>query len=156
MIDELSHKREDLGIIGRGRKNQFTVAESIFHCFCHIIPGQVEQRDFGAVIFFQLVSQKFNCLFRISVYRGVGDHYAFILRSIGRPCVVQVQIIAKVFGENRSVKRTDRLDIQTGSGFQQFLRLCSVLPYDSEIVSSGFAGPVFFHIICTEFTETVS
>ena len=54
------------------------------------------------------------------------------------------------------MKRTDLLDIQTCSFFEYTLHLGSVFAYDTDVVSSGFAGPVFLCVKGAELAESVS
>ena len=51
---------------------------------------------------------------------------------------------------------TDCLDIQSCGSFQELLNLCTVFSNDSDIVTACFAVPVFLHVKCSEFTESIS
>ena len=155
MIDKLSHKRENIRVICRCSKNDFSVTESILNTFCHILSCKVIQDNFRASVCFKLLGEQFNRFFRVTVHRGVRDHNAFTLDSVGRPCVIKVQIISEIFGKNRTVQRADRLNIQSRCLFQQCLYLRAVFADDTEIIPSRFASPVFLCIQCTEFSEAV-
>jgi hypothetical protein len=45
-------------------------------------------------LFFQSFSQQLRCLAGVTVDGGVGDDNAFAFHSVGRPDVIQVQIVA--------------------------------------------------------------
>ena len=51
---------------------------------------------------------------------------------------------------------TDDGNIQSGSLFQQSLHLCAVLANNADIIAAGFICPIFFHVQCAKFAETVS
>ena len=63
--------------------------------------------------------------------------------------------MSKIFGENRSVKRTDGLDIQSCGYFQKVLYLYAIFSNDTDKVSSCLIIPWLFHIQGTEFSEAV-
>ena len=156
-FDEGAHEGENISIIGRGGQNDFTVAERVLHALRHIIPGQIADRNLRAAFFLQLFFQYLYGLFSISVNGGIENGDAFGFYSVGRPDVVEIQIIGKVFLQDRAVQGTDGPDLQGGSLFQDSLRLCAVFSDDAEIVSSGFAGPAFriLPVQSTEFAEGI-
>ena len=91
----------------------------------------------------------------MSVYGCIGDHYTFTLYFVGRPDIVFFQIMSKVLGKDRSVKRADRLNIQGCCYFEKLLYLRTVFSNDSDIVAACFAVPVLFYIKSSEFTESI-
>ena len=154
MVDEFLHEWEDVSIVGGGSQNDFAVTESIFHSFCHVAASKVIDSNFAASCF-QFFCQQLYRFFGVAVYRSVSNDNAFFFRLIGRPGVVEIEIVAQIFGENRAVEWADSLDIQSSCFFQQSLYLCAVFANDTDVVASCFASPVFFHIQCAEFAETV-
>ena len=155
MIDKFTHKRENICVISGRGKNQFPIAECVLHCLCHILARQVCDNHLWAPFCGQLCGQGFYGFLCISINRGIGDQDAFCLYGIGGPCIVEPQIVSKVFFQYRAVQRADGLDIQPGCFFQEALDLGAVFPDDSDIVTARFACPVLFHIKGTEFPESV-
>ena len=64
--------------------------------------------------------------------------------------------MSKIFCKDRTVQRTDDLNIEGGCNFQKVLYLLSVFPYDSDKVSSCFIIPGFLYIQRAEFAKSVS
>ena len=75
--------------------------------------------------------------------------------TIGRPGIVKVQVITKIFGQNRSMEWTDDLDIQVGSFLQKSLNLYTVFSNDTDVITTSLTSPVFLYIQCSKFTECV-
>ena len=66
---------------------------------------------------------------------------AVALRRVGRPQVVQADVLAEVFREDGAVQRADNGDVQPGGLFEQRLHLRAVLADDADVVAAGLAGP---------------
>ena len=87
----------------------------------------------------------------MTVYRSVGDHDSVILRCVGRPGIIEANIMSKIFSKNRSVEWADGLDIQSCGYFQKILHLHTIFSNDADIVSSCLIVPWFICIQGTEF-----
>ena len=153
-MDEFLHEGEDISVVSSGSQHQLAIAERIFHSFCHIVPGKVGNGDLLAFCC-QLLSQQFYGLLGVAVNRGVSDHNAFTLHPVGRPDIVQIDVVAQIFGQHRAVQGSDDGNVQTGGLLQQCLYLGAILTNDADVVAAGFAGPVFFHIQRTKLAEAV-
>ena len=88
----------------------------------------------------------------MTIYGSVGDHDSVCLRCVGRPGVIKSDIMAKIFGEYRAMKRTDFLDIKCCSNFEKCLNLFAVFSYDTDEVTSCFVIPRLLYIERTEFS----
>ena len=53
-----THKWENISVVCNCGKYQFTVTESLFHCFCHVISCKVKYSYFRASFFFQFLEQE--------------------------------------------------------------------------------------------------
>lgn len=112
VLDECTHKREGFSVVCNAGQYQLAVAESVFHCLCHVFSCKIADNNLRAALFFQLLCKKLCCFLCMSVYRCVGDHYAFALYFIRRPDIIFLQIMSKIFGKDRSVKRADGLEFR--------------------------------------------
>ena len=112
MIEELTHEREDVSVVGCGSKDHLAVTEGIFYILCPVVSCQVTNSYLRATFFFKLLRKDLNSLFRVAINGCVCDQDAFIFRLVGRPGVVDVQIVFQVFGKNRSVERADDLNVK--------------------------------------------
>ena len=155
MVNKLLHKGEQFCIVGCGGQHQLIVAEGILHSLCHILSGKVGDNHFGTALFSALFCQQFHCLLGVAVYRSIGDHDTLALRGIGRPCVIQIQIIAQILLQHRAMEGADHSNIQAGSLLQQGLHLCAILAHDADIVAPCLASPLFLYIQRAELTKTV-
>ena len=91
------HKRIDACVVGCGGKNQFAVAESIGESQGHIVSCQIVYDNLWTAFASQFVSQQIHCFFCMSVDRSVGDHDTFFFRCVGRPGVVQTDVMSEIF-----------------------------------------------------------
>ena len=91
----------------------------------------------------------------MAVHGGVGDGNAFALHAVAGPDVVEVEVVAEIFAEHRAVQRADDGDVQRGDLLKHGLYLSAVFAHNAEIVTSGFAGPLLFHIQRAELAEGV-
>ena len=157
MLNELPHEGEHISVIGCGSQHDLSVPESVFHCFRHVVPGQVADGHLRAAQFLQLRRHEFGRLFRMAVHRGVEYSNTLGFHTVGGPGVVQVQVVAEILIQYRSMQRADDLDIQGRSLLQHCLYLGAVLAHDTEVIPAGFAGPSFFilRVQCAELAEGV-
>ena len=155
MVDELAHEGEDAGVVGGGGQNQLVVAEGVLHGLGHVAAGQIVDGDRRAALFAQHVGQRLHGLLRVAVDRGVGDDDAVALRRVGRPQVVQADVLAEVFREDGAVQRADDGDVQPGGLFEKRLHLRAVLADDADVVAAGLAGPFLLHIQRAELAKAV-
>ena len=156
MVDEGAHEGVDIVVVGRGRQHQAVIAEGVFHSLSHIVAGQVSDDDLGAAFLFQKSGELFHSLFCVAVDGGVGDQDALILRGVGGPLVIEIDIITQILGEDRAVQRADDLDIQCRGFLEQVLGLQAVFADNAEIIAARFACPVFLlDIEGSEFAEAV-
>ena len=63
--------------------------------------------------------------------------------------------MCQIFSQDRSMQRADRLNVQSCSCFEKFLHLCTVFTNNTDIITTGFAIPVFLYIKSTKFTKSV-
>ena len=91
----------------------------------------------------------------MAVYGSVGNHDSVILRCVGRPGIIETDVVAKVFIEYRAVERADSLDIQSCSYFKKVLNLHAVFSYDADVISSCLIIPWLLNVKSTEFSESV-
>ena len=92
----------------------------------------------------------------MAVNGGVGNQDTLILCAVGRPDVVQIDVVAQILCQHRAVEGADDGNVQTCGLLQQCLGLCAVLTHDADVVAACFAGPVFLHIQRAELAEAVS
>ena len=156
MMNEFLHEGEDVGIVGGGGQHQLAVPESVLHGLGHVAPGEVVHDDLGAALVRQLLRQQLCRRLRVAVDGGVGDHNAVALHPVGRPDVVQIQIIPQILRQHGAMQGADDGNVQPGGLFQQRLHLRAVLAHDADVVPAGFVRPVFFHVQSTELAEAVS
>ena len=156
MMNEFLHEGEDVGIVGGGGQHQLSVTESVLNGLGHVAPCEVMHDDLGAALVRQLLRQQLRCRLRVAVDGGVSDHNAVALHPVGRPDVVQIQIIPKILRQHGAVEGADDGNIQPRRLFQQRLHLRAVLAHDADVVPAGFVCPVFFHVQSTELAEAVS
>ena len=97
MADEFAHEREDFVIVGCGRQDEAVIAEGILHGLGHVFPGQVAGADVFTAEGGELFGQLFRGFLCVSVNGGVSDKNAGILRAVGRPGIILVDIISDVF-----------------------------------------------------------
>ena len=142
MADELLHEREYIRIVSSSRQHQPVISERIFHSLGHVASCQIVHYDSLLALRSELLCQQLGCSLCIAVYRSVADAYAFSLRSVARPCIVQIDVVSEIFREDRSVQRTDHSDIESCCLLQHVLHLCAVFSYDTDIVTSCLACPV--------------
>ncbi len=155
MMDKLFHKRENIGIISRSSKHKSAISEGIFHSLRHIAAGKVVDDHLRAASGAQLLRKQINRLFRVSVDGCIGDNDALALHRIGRPGIVQVDIIAEIFGQHRPVQRADYADIKPRSLFQKSLHLRTVFADDADVVPSCLACPFFLRVERAELAEPI-
>ena len=157
MLDECVHEGEDAVVVGCGRQNQTVIAESILNSLGHIVAGKIRDNNLLAAFLLKKLCQFHNGLFGIAVDRSVGDQNTFVLGCVGRPFVIEVDVIAQIFVKHGAVQRADDPDVETGGLFEQVLGLQTILAYDAEIVAAGFACPAFgiLYVIGTELAEAV-
>ena len=110
--DIIIHKRINACIISCGGQYQFAVTERIGQRQRHVIPCKIINHNFWTSFSAQFIGQNFHCFFRVAVYRSVGDYNSLCLRGIGRPCVIQSDVMSEIFSKHRSVERADGLNIQ--------------------------------------------
>ena len=155
MIDELAHEREDLRVIGGGGENDLAVTEGVLHALRHILAGEVVDDDLGAACLAQLFGEDLDRFLGVAVNGGIGDHDALGLYAVGRPCVVQIEVIAEVLGKHGTVQRADDLNIEPCRLFQDSLNLLAVFADDADIVAAGFTRPILFDVQRAELAEAV-
>ena len=154
--DKVIHKWINARVVSGSSKNQFGITESITDGQGHIISCEVIDKNSRASFGSELFCKEIYSISGVTVNRSVGDHDSVCFRRVGRPGVIKSDIMAKVFGKDRAVKRTDLLDIKGCSNFEKCLYLFSVFSYDTNEIASCFVIPRFFCIESTEFAETVS
>ena len=76
VMDKGFHIREDIRIVGGGRKNELSVAEGILYGLGHVTAGQVVDHDLGAALFGQFLSQQLHGGFGVAVDRSISCHNA--------------------------------------------------------------------------------
>ena len=156
MVDEFAHEREDIRVVGGGREHDPAVAERVLDTLRHVLACEVSDDDLGTALHSQLVGEQLDSLLGVAVNGGVGDHDALGFHTVARPCVVEVEVVAEVLGQDGTVERADDLDIQTRRLFEQVLHLRAVLADDADVVASRLASPVLVDVESPEFAETVS
>ena len=156
MRDERMHEGEDFGVVRRGREHELAVLEGGFDGFGHVVAGEIEHLDVAA-FGFQLLDQQLDGFLGMSVDGRVGDGDAGGLDAVGGPCVVEVQIVAKILREDGAVRRADDGDVKLRGLLEERLDLRAVFADDADVVAAGFAGPAFgiFDVVGAEFAETV-
>ena len=155
MRNKSVHEREDFGIVSCSRQHELAVAERIRHGCSHIAACKVVDTDGGAAACTQLVCQQFYRLLCVSVNRGVGNDDAFFLNGVGRPGVVQPEIVAEIFREYGAVQRADGRDVECCRLFQHALHLRAVFADDTDVVASRLVRPGLVHVKRAEFAEAV-
>ena len=153
--NKVVHKRIDACIICGGCENQLGVTESIAQCLGHIVSCKIIDNNVWTSFAAEFIGQLLNGHFCMTVYRCVGDDNSVILRCVGRPGIIEANIMSKIFSKNRSVERADGLDIQSCGCFQKVLHLHTIFSNDADIVSSCLIVPWFLCIQGTEFSEAV-
>ena len=153
--NKVVHKRIDACIICGGCENQLGVTESIAQCLGHIVSCKIIDNNVWTSFAAEFIGQLLNGHFCMTVYRSVGDHDSVILRCVGRPGIIEANIMSKIFSKNRSVEWADGLDIQSCGYFQKILHLHTIFSNDADIVSSCLIVPWFLCIQGAEFSEAV-
>ena len=156
MVDEFTHERENIRVVGGGREYNSAVAERVLDALRHILACEVGDDDLGTALHSQLVGEQLDSLLGVAVNGGVGDHDAVGFHAVARPCVIEVEVVAEILGQDGTVERTDDLDIQTRRLFEQVLHLRAVLADDADVVTSCLASPVLVDVESAEFAEAVS
>ena len=156
VMDILLHEGEDVGIIGGGGQHQLAVTEGILHSLCHVAAGQVVDNHLGAALGLELLCQQLHSGLGVAIDRGVSDDDALALHPVGRPDIIQVQVVAQVLREHGTMQGADGGDVQTRSLLQQSLHLGAILAHDADVVAAGFVVPLLLHIQCAELAEAVS
>ena len=150
------HERENAVVVGRCRKDQSVIAESVLDGLGHVISRQIADSDLDA-LGAQHLSQLLDSRLCVAVDGCVCDADAGLLRCIGGPLVIQVDIVAEVLAQHGTVQRADDLNVEALRRLEDLLCLKAVFSYDAKIVSARFAGPSFgiFHVVGTELAEAV-
>ncbi len=144
------HEGIDAHIVGVAGQHQLAVAESVRHCRRHVVPGQVVDGHCHAPV--RQIQGRF---LRMSVDGCIRHYHAVLLRLIGRPFVIQPQIILQVLLQHRPVERTDLPNLQPRRLLQHVLHLGAILPHDADIIPPGLIRPVLLHVQSPELPEAV-
>ena len=155
VVKEDAHEGEDVCVVGGGCQHQLAVAEGVLHRFCHVTAGQIVDHDLGTAAGFQLVCQLQNGLLGVAVDGGVGNDDAFLLRAIGRPGVVKIDIGAEILRKHGAVEGADGFDVKSRGLFQKRLHLSAVFSNDADVVASCLASPLFLHVKGAKLAEGV-
>ena len=155
MIDKLLHEREDVRIIRCCRKYDLAVAECVLDRLGHILPRKVTDDDLGACLCAELISKQLNRFARVPVNGGVCDEHAVALRLVARPCVVKLNIVTEIFGQDGTMQRADNRNIERGSLLEKRLHLSTVFSDDSDEIAACLIVPGLGNIERAEFTEAV-
>ena len=155
MNNEISHKREDIRIVGGCRKHELSIAECGGNGLRLIAACKVENLNVRTALVAELVGEQLHRLAGVAIDGGVGDHYALGLDVIARPDVIKVEIIAEILLEHRTVERTDDGDIERRCLLEKVLHLNAVLADDADEIASCLIDPGFVNVQRTEFSESV-
>ena len=155
VLDEFPHEGENIPHVGGGCQHQPVVAEGVGHGGRQIAAGQVVEDDGGGAPLPERLGQQFHGGFGAAVDGGVGDDDALRFRAVGGPGIVQADVVAQVFGQDRAVERADPGDVQGGGLFQQVLYLYAELAHDADVIAAGFIIPGLLHVQGTEFAEGI-
>ena len=155
VIDERTHKGENISIVGGGCKHDFAITESILNRFCHIATRKVIDNDLGTSLGAELFGKCHNRLFGVAVNRGVGNHNSLFFGLVARPSIIKIDIIAKIFIQYRAVQGADDFNIKACRFFEERLHLRSVFANNTNVVATRFARPFFFDVESTEFSKAV-
>ena len=155
MVDERLHEREHIACICRRYEHKRAIAERIFDSLGHIVARQVAHTHLGATRRLELGRQQLGCLLRVPVNRAIRHGDAFAFDAIGRPCLVQTQVVAEVFRQHRTMQRADRLNIQRSSLLEHVRYLLAEFAHNAEVIAPRLARPVLLNIKGAEFTECV-
>ena len=155
VVDIFLHEGVHVRVVGRRGQHQLVVAEGIRHSQSHISPGQIVNHDLGRSVAPQLGGQLFHSGLGVAVDTGIGNDNALILRGVGGPQVVFLQVVAQVLLEHRTVEGADGGDIQRGRLFQQILDLGAVFAHNADVVAPGLVVPGLLHIQRAELSEAV-
>ena len=153
--DKVIHERIDARIVSGGCKDQFGITESVAESLGHIVSCKVIDENPRTSFGFEFFCKEIYSVSGVTIYGSIGDHDSVCLRCVGGPGVIESDIMAKIFSEYRTMKRTDLLDIKCCSNFEKRLNLFSVFSYDTDEVTSCFVIPWLLYIERTEFAETV-
>ena len=94
------------------------------------------QTTFGHPFSCEFIGQLLNGLFCMTVYRSVGDHDSVILRCVGRPGIIEADIMSKIFfGKTGPWSGQMVWTIQSCGYFQKVLHLHTIFSNDADIVS---------------------
>ena len=151
---EQFHAREYGRIIAGRRKNKRGILERQSDRFRNRNAVQIDKFDLFSLLF-EKIGQLFASLFCMSVDRSAGNKDAILFGRIRAPFIIEVKIAAQIVRKDRSVKRTDRFNIQSGQFLQRILYLHTIFAYDICIIPACLAHPVIVVIDRTEFSERV-
>ena len=154
-MDKILHKGENIRVVGSCGQNQFVVTEGIGNRLGQVTPGQIMHNHLGAAVGPELRGQVFHSGFGVSVDTGVSDDNAFALGGIGGPDVVELQIVAQVLRQHRTMEGTNGLNIQCGSLFQQILYLRAIFAHNANVIAAGLVIPGLLHIQSAELAEAI-
>ena len=152
MTEEFLHYREHACIIGGCHKNHLVISERVLDDLSDILSCKVTYNYLRSTLLCEHFTKLLGCLSCVAVNRCVSYKHALILGLIGRPCVVYSEIVFKVFGESRSVKREYGFDLSTCKLFENVLHLHTVLSDNVEIITSCLASPAVI-VLCIESSE---
>ena len=83
MVDEVAHEREYASVVGGRREHELSVAERVLNSLRHVAAGKVVDRDLCAAVSPELFGEILDSLFRVAVYRSVGDADSLALDAVG-------------------------------------------------------------------------
>ena len=132
------------------------MTEAVLNTFRNIITRKVCKRNSRTALFLKNFFELLCGFKSVSVNRSTGDKYAPVLRLIRRPSVIKLQNLGNCVGKNRTVKRTNCLNIKSCGFLEQCLNLCAELADNVEIISSCFTAPALVCVGCAELSECVS
>ena len=155
MRDEFAHEGENVGVVGRGGEHQLVVAEGGGDRLRHVAAREIVDADVGATARAQLVGEQQRGLAGVAVNRGIGDNHAVVLRLVGRPFVVQADILPDILVEHGTVERADGFYVERGGLFEQRLHLLAVFADDADVVAASLVRPVLGDVERAELSEGV-
>ena len=141
-MQEIPSRRKQPGVIGSGRNDHPPVPEGILDGFRHIVPGQIGQGYLRAAFCFQDFCQFLRNRSRAAVNRSISDKNALRLNAIGTPSLIETEIGAELFAENRAMQRSDNFRSKRKDLFQKSLDRKAIFSADIEIITTGLASPV--------------
>ena len=155
MVQEVVHRWEYARVIRRRCHHELAHSERIFHSLSHIVAAQICHRDLRSTLCSQYLGQLLSRRCRASVNRRIGNENTLSLRLILAPRVVQTDVVTEIFGQDRTVQRTDHLDVERRQLFEQRLHGHAILSADVEVVTTRLARPLLVVFECAKFAKCV-